>query len=128
MAENGKPTPTLKPKQRRAIVALLTEKDTRAAAATCSVSETQLRRWLAMPLFKAELQAASGAAIDTAILRLSALTGQAVDVLQEIMLDPKASPGTRLQAVNIHLARLLDLRGLVTLESRIAALEAVQNG
>ena len=127
MAKNDNPTPTLKPQQRRAIAALLIEKDTRAAAAVCSVSETQLRRWLAMPLFKAELQAASSAAIDKAILRLSALTGQAVDVLKEIMLDPETSSGTRLQAVNIHLARLLDLRGLVNIESRIAALEAAQH-
>lgn len=45
MAENDNLAP-LKPAQRRAVAALLTERDTRAAAAVCSVSETQLRRWL----------------------------------------------------------------------------------
>jgi hypothetical protein len=122
MAENDKPTP-LKPQQAKAIAALLTESNTRAAAAACGTSETQLRRWLGLPAFQAELRTASSAAIDVAIMRLSAMTAEAVDVLQEIMTDENASPGTRLQAVNIHLSRLLDYRNMVTLEKRIEELE-----
>jgi hypothetical protein len=87
------------------------------------VSETQLRRWLTQPAFRDELQAASKEAIDAAILRLAGLTGQAVDTLKEIMLDTQASPGTRLQAVNIHLGRLMDLREFQTFDERLKALE-----
>jgi hypothetical protein len=127
MANNDKSTPALKPAQRRAIVALLTEKDVRAAAAVSSVSETQLRRWLELPEFKAELQAASKQAIDTAILRLSELSGQAVETLREVMTDKEASAGTRVQAANIALARLLDLRELQELEDRLQKIEKELN-
>ena len=110
MTENVISTPELKPQQRRAIAALLTERDIRAAALKCEVSERVLYRWLDLPEFKAELQAASKMAIDTAILRLSELSGQAVDTLREVMTDKEASAGTRVQADNISLSRLLDLR------------------
>lgn len=127
MSINVNLPPVLKPAQLRAIAALLTEKDTLAAAAICGVSAAQVRRWQQQPVFQSELQAGARAAIDTAILRLSGLTGQAVDTLKEIMLDATASPGTRLQAVNIHLARLLDLRELATLEDRLERIEKELN-
>lgn len=123
MADNDKLTPA----QTRAIAALLTERDTTAAAKAADVSYRTLCRWLEAPLFKAELRAASKAAVDASILRLSELTGQAVGVLREIMLDREASAGTRVQAANIALARFLDLRELQELEERLQRIEKELN-
>lgn len=127
MADNVTTTPDLKPQQRRAIAALLTERDIRAAALKCEVSERVLYRWLELPEFKTELRAASKQAIDTAILRLSELSGQAVETLREVMTDKEASAGTRVQAANIALARLLDLRELQELEERLQKIEKELN-
>ena len=127
MTDNVTPTPDLKPQQRRAIAALLTERDIRAAALKAEISERVLYRWLELPEFKAELHAASKQAIDTAILRLSELSGQAVDTLREVMTDKAASAGTRVQAANIALARLLDLRELQELEERLQKVEKELN-
>jgi hypothetical protein len=127
MADNVTSTPDLKPQQRRAIAALLTERDIRAAALKVEISERVLYRWLELPEFKAELQAASKQAIDTAILRLSELSGQAVETLREVMTDKAASAGTRVQAANIALARLLDLRELQELEDRLQKIEKELN-
>ncbi|HEY3311211.1 MAG TPA: hypothetical protein VGK00_06175 [Anaerolineales bacterium] len=127
MADNDTRTPQLKPQQRRAIAALLTERDIRAAAIKAEVSERALYRWLDLPDFKAELQTASRQAIDTAILRLSELTGQAVDTLRDVMTDKATSAGTRVQAANIALARLLDLRELQELEERLQRIEKELN-
>ncbi len=123
MADRGRLTPT----QRRAIAALLTERDTRAAASAARVSERALYRWLALPDFQAELQEAEKQAIDAAIRRLAELTAQAVDTLREVMLDKEASAGTRVQAANIALARLLDLRELAELETRLQRIEKELN-
>ena len=119
--------PELKPQQRRAIAAMLTERDIRAAALKAEISERVLYRWLDLPEFKAELQAASRQAIDTAILRLSELSGQAVETLREVMTDTATSAGTRVQAANIALARLLDLRELQELEERLQRIEKELN-
>jgi len=120
-------TGTLTPTQRRAIAALLTERDTRAAAAKAGVKERSLYRWLTLPGFKAELQDAEKQAIDAAIRRLAELTAQAVDTLREVMTDKEASAGTRVQAANIALARLLDLRELQELETRLQRIEKELN-
>ncbi len=127
MTQNVISTPELKPQQRRAIAALLTERDIRAAALKSEVSERVLYRWLELPEFKAELRAASKQSIDTAILRLSELSGQAVDTLREVMTDKTASAGNRVQAANIALARLLDLRELQELEERLQKIEKELN-
>lgn len=127
MTDNDTQPPPLKPVQLRAIAALLSERDIRAAALKAEISERVLHRWLDLPEFKAELQAASRQAIDTAILRLSELSGQAVDTLRDVMTDTATSAGTRVQAANIALARLLDLRELQTLEDRLQRIEKELN-
>ena len=123
MAKTG----ALTPSQRRAIVALLTERDTRTAAVKAGVKERSLYRWLTLPDFKAELQEAEKRAIDAAIRRLAELTAQAVDTLREVMTDKEASAGTRVQAANIVLSRLLDLRELNELETRLQRIEKELN-
>ncbi len=120
MANDGNLTPT----QRRAIAALLAERDTRAAAAAARVGYRTLCRWLTEPAFRAELRACEARAIDGAVLRLAELTAEAVATLRAVMLDPDAAAGNKVQAANIALARLLDLRAAGELEARLAAVEA----
>jgi len=120
MATNGNLTPA----QRRAIAALLTERDVKAAAKAAKIAERTLYRWVTeSATFQTELQAAERAAIDAAIRRLADLTGQAVDTLQEVMSNKEATPGARVQAANIALSRLLDLKELAELERRLTAIE-----
>lgn len=123
MADSGELTPA----QQKAIASLLTERDARAASKACGVSYRTICRWLENADFKAELRTASKQAVDTAILRLSDLTGEAVGVLREIMTDKDASAGTRVQAANIALARFLDLRELQELEERLQRIEKELN-
>ena len=118
---------TLSPRQRRGIMALMSAKDTRAAAVIAKVSERQLYRWLNDPAFVAELKAAEGAAIDQAVRRLSELSGTAIDALSSAMTDGTTATGARVQAANVALSQLLRLRELHDLEQRLAALEAVKN-
>ena len=119
MAENG----ALSPKQKKAIAALMQAKDTRAAALACKVGERTLYRWLQCPAFQAELKRAGQASIDAAIRRLSALTGQACDVLESEMADQETPASVRVRAADIVLSRLLNLKELCDLEARISKLE-----
>jgi glutamine synthetase type III len=117
----------LTPAQRRAIAALLTARDTRSAATLSGVNERTLHRWLTLTHFRAELQKAENQAINTAIRRLSELTSHAVDTLREIMSDKSVTAGTRVQAANIVLSRLLDLRELQEFELRLRRIEEKLN-
>ncbi len=119
MAQNG----TLSAKQRAAIVALMQARDVRAAALACGIPARTLFRWLSMPAFQIELKAAAQRAIDLVTRRLAELAGTAVDVLETEMADIEATPGVRVRAANVVLARLLSLKKLSEFEDRIAALE-----
>jgi hypothetical protein len=115
---------TLTPAQLRAVAALLTERDMRSAAKVARVSERRLWAWLKMPDFKAELNRATGAAVDGAVRQLSNLASKAVATLEKVMDDSDSSAGNKVQAANIVLARLLDLRQAAELEERLVAIEA----
>lgn len=115
---------TLSPRQRRGIVALMSAKDTRAAAKQAKVSERQIYRWLNDPAFVAELKAAESAAIDQAVRRLAELSGAAVDTLDSAMRDSTAPVGSKIRAADIALSQLMRLKELHDLGARIAALEA----
>lgn len=81
MAENG--SKTITPRQALAITALLTERDVKAAAAAAKVAERTIYRWLADPIFRAQLQAAEGVMIDTATRRLIAMQDEAINAFSE---------------------------------------------
>ena len=82
----------------RAIVALLSEKTVAEAAAKASVSEKTLRRWLSEDdMFQAEYAAARQTAFQAGIHRAQALTGRAMDTLEQL-LDDEKHPNVRLGA------------------------------
>lgn len=128
MARSGKFSGKFSAKQAEAIQALMTSRDVRGASVACGVAYRTLNRWLTLPDFQAALKAAEGAAIETAIRRLSQLSGVAVDVLSDVMQADEPGNGARVKvrAAEATLARLLNLKELVDLETRISALEVAQ--
>ena len=82
----------------RAILALLSEKSIPKAAAKCKIGERTLHRWLTSDAaFQAEYSAARQAAFEAGMSRVQALTGKAVEALDEL-LDATDHPNVRLGA------------------------------
>jgi phage terminase small subunit len=112
-------------KQRKCIEALLTKWDTTQAAAAAGVSRDTLYRWLKGPAFREELQNATRASLEALSRGLVTLGGQALDVLAATLDDPKANQAAKVRAADIILSKILSLRELIDLESRLSALEEV---
>lgn len=115
---------TLSAKQRRAIAALLTEPDMTAVAKAAGVSRDTLYRWLADAPFQAAVRDAEAGAIAAVSRSLVRLAERAAATLDGAMTDPAAASSTKVRAADIVLARLLQVRELVVLETRVAELEA----
>jgi transposase-like protein len=113
----------LRPRQRRAVEALLTTGDVSAAAKDSGVSRESLYRWMKQPAFLAAVREAEAAALDELSRMLVRLGRTAVGTLAKAMSDPKAPWPTRVRAADASLARLLQLRELATLEARVTELE-----
>lgn len=109
-------------RQRRAVAALLSARDIKAAAAAANVGYNTLRTWLDDPAFVAELRSAEGQAIDAATRRLIDLQGQAIDALAEV-LGSGASAAVKVRAAAVVLDGLLRLRELRNIEERLSRLE-----
>ena len=97
--KGGRTGPKSAAVRERAVVALLSEKTVTEAAAKAGLSmESTLRRWLAGDeAFQAEYAAARTAAYQAGIYRAQALTGRAMDTLEEL-LDETKHPNVRLGA------------------------------
>ena len=82
----------------RAVLALLSEKSVTAAAKMAGVNESTLRRWLTEDeAFQANYAAARQATFEAGMSRVQALTGKAIDTLDEL-LGEKDYPNVRLGA------------------------------
>jgi hypothetical protein len=68
-------------RQEALIAALLTEPTYAAAAARAGVGQTTLYRWLHLPAFRSAYRRARRELVETAVGRLQAATGQAVETL-----------------------------------------------
>ena len=81
-----------------AVLALLSEKTVTDAAKKAKVDESTLRRWLSKDeAFQSEYAAARQAVFQAGISRAQALTGRAMDTLEEL-LDAKINANVRLGA------------------------------
>ncbi len=86
------------PVRDRAILALLSEKSIPEAAAKCRIGERTLHRWLTSDAaFKAAYSEARQAAFEAWMSRVQALTGKAIETLDDL-LDAKDHPNVRLGA------------------------------
>ena len=126
MADSGVIPNDLRPKQRRAILAMLSpEHRTIAdAAGAAGVGERTLVRWLSEDVtFRAELRAAELAVLDACGRRLLSTLDTALDCLIEIVKDPDAPVSVRARAAADLLDRCLTWRQAVDLEARLIVLE-----
>lgn len=115
--------PTLTPKQRRGIEALLQHGEIKAAAAEAGVNRSTMYEWLKQPLFAATLKEAEADAIAEISRRLTLTASKAVGVAEDLLTREGVRDDVRLRAADVVLARLLQLRELVNLETQLAQLE-----
>jgi phage terminase small subunit len=113
---------TLTSKQRAAVAALLTSPDTQSAAVVAGVARKTIYRWMEQPHFVAALDEAEREALKLFARQLVAMSTLAVAAIRDALEDENIS--VRLRAADIFSQRMLQFRTLVTLEARIAALEA----
>ncbi len=112
-----------KPQWRRAISALLSEKDIASAAVVAGVSERTLYRWLNDPDFKYYLDEATKDTIVNISRTLAGMGEKAIRVLFQILDSGDTTASIKVRAADIVLGRLLQLRELAVLEERINQLE-----
>ena len=129
MSRNITPDGTLTPKQRRAVEALLSTGEITAAAREAGVARETLQRWFHEPHFARAVREAEAAAIDDLSRMLVRLGRSATATLAKAMTDSTVPWSTRVRAAEASLGRLLQLRELATLESRVTELErSVETG
>lgn len=115
--------PKLTPKQRKAVEALLVTGDVTSAAREAGVSRESVYRWLKQPLFLEAVRDAEARALDELSRLLVRLGRTAATTLEEAMSAESTPVATRVRAADVVLGRLLQLRELATLETRVAELE-----
>ena len=98
-------------------------KSMRDVAQAANVTERQVRRWLAEPAFRRELEEAQRALKVDGLRRLLALQGKAIDTLHELLEDELTAPALRLQTAKAVLQAHTALEESVTFEERLQALE-----
>lgn len=98
MSEKVPPKNMLRPRQFRAIAALLASGKVADAAVAAGVTTRTVRRWHKEPDFRHELALARSEVIESGARRLSGLTEKAIDVLEEIMEDKTAADHPRIRA------------------------------
>lgn len=116
----------ISPKQRKAIESLLTSGSVEAAATTANVSRDTLYRWMKDPTFIAELRLVEAEAVQGLSRCLVGLGEQATKALRDA-LDEKQPITIRIRAAETVTDRLLKIRELVEIESRLSALENQAN-
>lgn len=124
MADTGAQPKELTPAQITAVHAIVAARDVRAAAAACGTPERTLYRWLQSEVFKLAIAEQEALIVDYATRRLLLLQDKAIDVIANVLDDPKAPAGIRLRAALGMLDTSIKLRELRDLEVRLAALEA----
>jgi hypothetical protein len=91
----------LTPKQEKAIVALLSEGTTKAAAEKAGVNEATLWRWLQLPEFQSCYRALRRQLVEVAISELQSNASAAVRRLRTIIDDDKAPVSSQVAAARI---------------------------
>jgi hypothetical protein len=122
MAESG--SPTLRPRELRAIQALLTEPTLEKAAKAAKIGERTLYRWLRREDFRDAFDVARRDALLQSMATLQGATAEAVQTLREVLADAAARPADRISAARTVLDFALRGAEMLDLEPRLAALEA----
>jgi hypothetical protein len=110
----------------RAILAFLSERSLELAAARADVSERTLRRWLTDDAaFKGEYDAARRAVFQASMSRIQALTGRAVEALEDL-LAATDYPSVRLRAARTVAEFGIHQHDAETIMRKLDELEAAQ--
>lgn len=117
-------------RQERALQSLLECPTTAQAAQAAGVGVSTLRRWMKQDTaFMAAYRAAVSEILESTTRKAQRATGEAVDVLKKIMLDPDTPPGSRTQAADkilVHAARMTEQLDIL---ERLSAIEsAIEKG
>jgi len=115
-------TAVLRPKQQRAVLALLRERTVSEAAAAAGVGERTLYKWLKLPEFKAALADASRALFADAIDKLRAEAPEAVETIRELRVSAQTD-SVRLRAA----LAVFDVIAKADLEEMTRRLEALED-
>ena len=115
--------PNLRPREFRAIRALLTEPTIEKAAKAAKVGERTLHRWMRRDDFREAFDAARKEALSISIGSLQVATSDAVRALRSVLTDESTRPGDRISAARMVLDFALRGAELLDLEQRMAALE-----
>lgn len=112
------------PKQALLVSALLTSPTLTAAAQATGISDVTAWRWLRLPQVEQAYRDARRQVVHQAITNLQRVCTKAVDTLEAVMGNRRASPGSRVSAARATLELAIRAVELEDLEARIAALEA----
>jgi hypothetical protein len=116
-------TDFLTKKQEQGILALISSASTKDAALACGVSEVTLWRWLQVEEFQQAYMTARREAVRLAIARLQQTSGEAVDVLRDVMKDTTVTPAARVSAAKSILEMAFKAVEIEDLATRLAQLE-----
>jgi hypothetical protein len=105
-----------------AIAALLTAPTITAAAAEIGIDEKTLRRWLDEPEFQAAYRRARQQVLESALSKLQAATGKAVDTLVKLL--DGDSPNAACRAAALILEHAQKAQEWIDLTGRVEQLEA----
>jgi hypothetical protein len=128
MAEHEGPPDPLSGPQRKAIAALLEGLTIPQAAKRAGVSRSAVWRWSQEATFATELRKAEQYQLSEISRALAAVGVSSVATLVDLKDNPEVPAMVRARAASDLLAKLIPLKELVTLEDRMAALEAALEG
>lgn len=112
-------------KKEKAIAALLSQPSIPMAAKEAGIGESTLWRWLQLEDFNSEYRKARREVVTHAITKLQKGMSDAVQTLQEVMMDNEAPASARVSAAKTMLD--MGIKGMETedLEERISKLEKI---
>ena len=111
----------LTPKQEQAIIALLNETTTKAAAESVGVTEVTLHRWLKQPLFLETFRTARREAVEKATALIQNSTWAAATTLVRLL--GSGSDSVKLRAAQAILDQALKGLEIMDFEERLIAVE-----
>jgi hypothetical protein len=94
-------------RQEAALIALLDKGSVAAAAASSGIAESTLWRFLQLPAFQQQYQAARVQLVNVTLARLQSASSAAVDTLSQIASDTAAPVGARISAARAIIAGAL---------------------
>ncbi len=125
MKTNEKISGALTRKQEAAITALLAQPSMKDAAASAGVSVPTLWRWLQNDDFQSAYMKARRESVRQAVAHLQQASGEAVDVLREVMNGKEATAAARVSAARAIIEFAIKAVEVEDLAERVKQLEAL---